>query len=243
MKETEITQISLSVKRSKHRLDDPERDHADAKFAGVRESVLVKSKYACVHCGFQSKKFQEVHHLDDNHQNNDPSNLVCVCPLCHSCHHVSYSGLTERACVIYLDPRSGVTQAMLNEMVRRLWIEEETGDKNQRLSAISRLNRFYKQTVAARRKIGGSEPTFIGDFLLTMSDEDYPRRSDILKGVFLLPLKDGYKKQLAYWIEQESKSLPATTWTDIAKQKSLKWFCPDGEDDDLTLAQNLGIRA
>lgn len=42
-------------------------------------------KEACEECGFKAKERRQldVHHLDGNKENNDPSNLRTLCPPCH----------------------------------------------------------------------------------------------------------------------------------------------------------------
>ena len=40
----------------------------------------------CAHCGFGIKDVLEVAHIDGNRGNNDPANLVILCPNCHKMH-------------------------------------------------------------------------------------------------------------------------------------------------------------
>ena len=40
----------------------------------------------CAHCGFGISAVLEVAHIDGNRQNNDPTNLVVLCPNCHKMH-------------------------------------------------------------------------------------------------------------------------------------------------------------
>ena len=40
----------------------------------------------CAHCGFGIVDVLEVAHLDCNRENNDPKNLVVLCPNCHKMH-------------------------------------------------------------------------------------------------------------------------------------------------------------
>lgn len=42
-------------------------------------------KKQCVVCG--ESRIVAVHHYDENHNNNDPKNLIPLCPTCHSCYH------------------------------------------------------------------------------------------------------------------------------------------------------------
>lgn len=55
----------------------------------LAKSNQLGKEYKCEVCGntgeWQGKSLKlEVHHVDGNHNNNDPSNLVFLCPNCHS---------------------------------------------------------------------------------------------------------------------------------------------------------------
>ena len=40
----------------------------------------------CAHCGFGIPAVLEVAHIDGNRQNNEPTNLIVLCPNCHKMH-------------------------------------------------------------------------------------------------------------------------------------------------------------
>ena len=52
---------------------------------GYRKLCFSKWSKKCLVCGFD--KIVEVHHLDENHNNNDISNLVPLCPNHHKMFH------------------------------------------------------------------------------------------------------------------------------------------------------------
>lgn len=62
----------------------------------LKEKCASKQLVICAICN-RNKKL-EVHHIDENHENDDPSNLMCVCHSCHSkIHSRGYSfWLSER---------------------------------------------------------------------------------------------------------------------------------------------------
>lgn len=50
-----------------------------------RQRVEIK---ACLDCGWDEiPEVLEVHHIDENRQNNTPANLAVLCPRCHSVRH------------------------------------------------------------------------------------------------------------------------------------------------------------
>ena len=230
--------LILGVKRSVFRTDDPNSEHSSKEFKSIRKEILQENKYACHYCGFQSKKFQEVHHLNDDHSDNSKSNLVVACPLCHSCNHIGLASIQDKGCLVYIDPKLGITQEMLNHIVRTLWVMEKSDDKLKRLTAISIMSRLYKQSHAARKLIGSSEPEALAQVMLEMSDKEYKSRSKKIKGMYLLPFKDYYENHVEYYANFVYKNIPIEAWDDIARSNIDDWF---GDNKKSELIKALGI--
>ena len=57
---------------------------------GYRKACFLKWEKRCILCGFDM--VVEVHHLDENHFNNDPQNLVPLCPNHHKALHTTKYG-------------------------------------------------------------------------------------------------------------------------------------------------------
>lgn len=58
---------------------------------GYRTACFAHHEKKCVVCG--EDKIVAVHHYDENHHNNDPANLVPLCPTHHQYVHSSYKHL------------------------------------------------------------------------------------------------------------------------------------------------------
>lgn len=58
-------------------------------------------KKECVVCG--EKNIVTVHHLDENHSNNTPSNLIPLCPTHHHYWHSKYKHLIEPQVLKYIN--------------------------------------------------------------------------------------------------------------------------------------------
>ncbi|MFO0793978.1 MAG: HNH endonuclease signature motif containing protein [Candidatus Brocadiaceae bacterium] len=56
------------------------------KTNNYRKVALETYEPLCAHCGFGIPAVLEVAHLDGNRENNDPKNLVVLCPNCHKMH-------------------------------------------------------------------------------------------------------------------------------------------------------------
>lgn len=215
--------LVLSVKRGRFRFDDPGASKSDAIFKTMRPKALERDNFTCQFCGFRAARFQEVHHLNDNHDDSRLENLITACVLCHMAHHIGFAGHSKRGCLIVLDPGLGLMQAELNQIVRTLWIAESSDDKATRLHSLTLLARIYKHATAAKRALGSSDPTVLGDYLLGLDDKSYASRGAALQGVYLLPLKAEYEKHIEYWRKSAYHGLPVRTWTEQAQSKFSQW--------------------
>lgn len=66
----------------------------------------------CVVC--DEFRIVEVHHLDENHNNNDPSNLIPLCPTHHKYWHSRYKHLIEKRVLEYIQKWSLSVRQDLN---------------------------------------------------------------------------------------------------------------------------------
>lgn len=230
--------ITISVKRSVFRSDDPEKDMANAGFKKIRPEILKRDDNTCQFCGFKADKYQEVHHIDDDHSNNDPSNLVTTCALCHANHHLGFSGIKNRGVLIYINPDWKFTQASLNNIVRLLWVSSESDNKEIALLCTNVLARLERCNLIAKNLIGTNELSVLSDFLLGLSEEEYLKRGSVLNGIYVMPKKDGFSQQLDYWKNIDGLNLNSIQ--KIATQRLKQWANSDG--DILELCNALDIK-
>ena len=59
-----------------------------AKRVNYRKIAFSIYDAICAHCGFGISAVLEVAHIDGNRSNNDPVNLVILCPTCHKMHDI-----------------------------------------------------------------------------------------------------------------------------------------------------------
>jgi len=69
------------------------KDNPNYKGTQYRTICFAHHKKECIICG--ENKIVEVHHLDENHENNEPNNLIPLCPTHHSYWHSKYKYLVE----------------------------------------------------------------------------------------------------------------------------------------------------
>lgn len=61
-------------------------------FSTARKSMIARGMISkCEKCGYNKEpKILGVHHKDENRNNNELSNLIVLCPTCHSLEHVKH---------------------------------------------------------------------------------------------------------------------------------------------------------
>lgn len=212
--------VTLSVKRRAFRSDAPHAAATDAAYMEARKKVLARDDFTCRFCGFRHKT-NEVHHANDDHNDQRLENLLTACVLCHMSFHIAFAGIRGRAKLIYL-PDAKINQADLNQIVRNLWIAELMGKDDLRQNAAQLLARLEKAEIHAHAVLGTSSPAVLGDFMASLSDEDYEKRAEPLEGIYLLHLKKAYAPQIKQWCEA-SKNFTPDAWVSQARQKFESW--------------------
>lgn len=215
LRKPKLPPLVVGVKREEFRQDDPHAQGADDGFKNIRQKILDRDKYACVYCKFRSSKYQEVHHLDDNHHNNKPQNLATVCPLCHQVHHAWFAGHRGSGSIVMLE---GFTQGMLNQLVRMLWIAELSADEILSRSAqliLSNLAQTGQR--CAKNFMGTYQAKELGEYLYYLPETEYRQRQKVLKNIFLMPQKQGLEKQIEFWHDEVFKNMPPDEWISITE--------------------------
>ena len=214
--------LLLSAKRKTWRMDDGDHEKADTKFRDVRTKVIDRDRNTCRFCGFCAKKWQEVHHRDDNHANNDPANLITACIFCHLCHHVGRAGLMNEAILVWLPEFS---QADLHHIARACFVamrEPKTGPTAGIAEAATDLwSAMREREEQAERRLGTSRPEILAQALIELPDDLYDKRDRLLSGIRLLPMGvrttergDVFEQIVSSWRGQEGPyfGCPPQTW-------------------------------
>ncbi len=83
-----VSKLVIGIKRLRFRANDARREAADKEYKAVRPGFIERSNGRCLYCNYSSKRHNEVHHLDDDHHNNAPSNFAIACRACHPYQHI-----------------------------------------------------------------------------------------------------------------------------------------------------------
>ncbi|AMX93651.1 MULTISPECIES: HNH endonuclease [unclassified Mesorhizobium] len=82
-------------------------NHPNWKTESYRSTCFSHHEKKCVVC--DEVNIVEVHHLDENHENNDPANLIPLCPTHHKYWHSRFRVLIEEQVMDYASRFTGQT--------------------------------------------------------------------------------------------------------------------------------------
>lgn len=90
--------IRRTLDRHIARLNFGARFHAmlAGKHGDRYAKVMERDNWICCKCQIHLPGFMEIHHWDDNHQNNDEANLAAICRFCHDIEHPVWSAARGR---------------------------------------------------------------------------------------------------------------------------------------------------
>lgn len=202
------------------------------KYKSTWDKVWERDKHTCYYCGFVSKKHQEIHHLNDDHEDNSMDNLVTACPLCHQNFHLDTATKTNGGKIIWLPEFS---QQELNYLCRAIFIaieEAEQAELEQReVVGFAKIARMLEASLTERKLIvenhiyqGSSDPATFANALINISEEQYNKRGQFIRPFKLLHLKSRFPVQTKYWKNNTFKNVPVESWLNLLKPDQLKEY-------------------
>lgn len=243
-KELLLSAARKSWKMSTTHGTEYDRDYKNNKQSAAWDSVWKRDKYKCYYCNFISKKYQEIHHLNDDHEDNSLDNLVTVCPLCHQNFHLDTASVTSGGKIIWLPEFS---QQELNYLCRALFIaieedeefkqkeiKKESGiklesDEDKEQVAFAKIARVLQSSLEERSLVveqhfrgNSSDPGIFANALINMTDEMYAKRREFLQSFKLLHLSSRFPVQTKYWKKSLFKELPIQSWENLIKKDNDK---------------------
>ena len=190
--------LILSVKSKNWRAEGPDVLEKDEEYQKIRPKVLKEDDNTCRACGFKAKegKWQEVHHLNDDHEDNSMLNLATLCSFCHMTQHIGFAGKNGEARLIWLPE---ISQTGLHHLVRTILVTKNEASKREdktvkemAVQAMALDTKLREREVRAKDLIGTNDPEVLGDILWRLAnqggDKYYPRREMLLNGIRLLPM-------------------------------------------------------
>ena len=194
------------------------------KYKPVWDGVWERDNYKCFYCNFYSKKYQEIHHINNNHDDNSEKNLTTICPLCHKNFHLDSVSTSNGGKIIWLPDMS---QQELNYILRAIFIandyskeiEEKGGEDQDGFYKIAKLleSFFLERADFVEKEIiaGASDPVVFANAILNMDNTTLSHADEFLSPFRLLHFSTRYSVQSVYWREQRFKDLPVKSWENL----------------------------
>lgn len=218
--------LILSASKKSWQVSSVHGTEADKKNLKIIEKVFKRDKYTCFFCNFKSERFQEIHHLDDNHSNYNEDNLVTVCPLCHQSFHLNTVSITKGGTIIWFPE---LCQQDLNHLCRSLFVAMDNRESQIGKNALNFFQLLEKRGNAAEKyfsddKNGSSthvkisDPGILGQALLIMDKENsdnYNKRSEFLKDFKILHNASRFPVQIKFWKKNQFANLDVDSWKNI----------------------------
>lgn len=169
----------------------------------------------------------EVHHLDDDHHNNEASNLLTLCPLCHTVFHVGFHGHKRSVQIIYCP---WIRQEDLNLLVHCAAVaisrKGKLSDPAQAL--MTSLHSLHNIAVEALGE-AAEDPSALGAALGEIHRRNpalFAQRSVALANFRILPNPEAFSDSIRYW--SKVRWLPEGDWEDAWRMIFESWTAESG---------------
>ncbi|ANN80817.1 type IVB secretion system protein IcmJDotN [Bordetella flabilis] len=209
----------IGVKRKIWRRDDEHAALADEAFEPMRKTILARDNYTCRFCGFRASKYQEIHHMDDDHTNNTENNLVTVCTLCHQVHHLGMFAMRNAG---FLAALPEFTQTEVNHFCRIIHVtssfaEPAIADRLQALFAL--FTSRGMDTLKRPFDCDLSDPYLLTQILSGADDDLYAARDKSLADLRLVSTKNAFHAgQLEFYAQHCRDQFLPGAWSRLARQ-------------------------
>lgn len=173
----------------------------------LKAKVFERDKHTCLACGFHSKKYQEIHHLNSNTADHRPANLVTVCIFCHQCYNLDKVPNMRSGVMIWLPE---ISQSRLHHIARAVYVARiSQGDMAEAARKV--LDILMTRREEVKKRLGTDDPYTLSMILRDyLSEKHYYYRAQKLEGIRLLPLDrriireadlefNQFPQILAYW--------------------------------------------
>ncbi|MCB1563428.1 MAG: HNH endonuclease [Alphaproteobacteria bacterium] len=184
------------------------QDSAAGKIpAETKQRIFERDHFTCRCCHFQSKKYQEVHALNNDNTDLRDKNLITVCIFCHQCFNLEKVSEMRSGVLLWLPE---IEQARLHHIARAIYVARISQGPVAEAARKS-LDALMARREEVKRRLQTDDPYILATVLRDyLGDQHYERRESKLKGVRLFPLDRRIIKEadlefnqfpqiLAYW--------------------------------------------
>ena len=222
----QLEPLCIGIKRGLFRANDAQAKTADSLFESTRTQSLQRTSYRCSRCSYESsddtkkrkKSVLHVHHLDNDHHNNEPENHAPHCSLDHAYHHIGCDA-----------PTSGGSRGWASQMVIAYVPEVSSEDLNQLQRAVGAALSDPKEAGVAqeivdllgalslpvRDVLGSAKAKDFAACFDAMSAVEYEQRSEVVAGFRVLFHPDILRSVGAEMLV-DAPLFPVKSWEGVA---------------------------
>lgn len=211
-----MKEITLTADKKNWSVPVNHGSNTDKSVLDLRKKILERDDYTCNFCGFRAKSFQEIHHVDQNHSNNDERNLVCICPLCHQNFHLVSASITGGGKIIWLPEFS---QTSLNHLCRTIFILIHKEGENPKMGGLART--VYASldaragVIENQYAVGASDCGTFAQALIKIKDANKEVKQKNIEHFKMLPCYPRFQNAVDYWTKDMYQNLPFEKWVDL----------------------------
>lgn len=85
----------------------------------IKNKILERDKNTCRYCGFESKKYQEIHFINHDRSDLSEKNLATACIFCHQCFNLESVSDMRSGVLLWLPE---IDQAELHHIARAIYV-------------------------------------------------------------------------------------------------------------------------
>jgi hypothetical protein len=201
----------------------------------LRLNILNRDKFVCRFCGFQSRGdkrapltsplvsgYFDTHPLDFNRNNQDPNNLVAICPFCQAVFDMNSSVQQDKITPIYFP---WMKQEDLNLLVLCLGIAiHRDGDSKESAISLLKWLESHNSTLNVKCGEGFAQSRQLYSALSVFAKQEpilYKKRSKIFDDLKILINISQFKDQIKYW--SMTSFLTGKNWEFLWKGVYKQW--------------------
>lgn len=214
--------LLLAIKRKLTRQDDERADIANAQLKAKRPGVLNRQRNTCQACGYVGKNpaHLDVHHVDDDHQNNKDDNLALACHMCHPYQHVGEvakrtdafgEGLADRTFIATVPELSA---SDMNLLLRAVGVA--LNDPEEKAVAKQILEVFSRRMGVTKQIFGTYEPKSFAAGMAQLDVDQYRVRGDVLFDQRLL-FRPALLEKFGAEFTADHPTLPLKAWRSVSE--------------------------
>ena len=173
----------------------------------IKTRIFERDDYACRFCGFKSKKYQEVHFLNQDPQDMADKNMATSCIFCHQCFDLEEVSQMKSGVLLWLPE---IDQARLHHIARAIYVAR-VSQGPMADAARKALDALMARRDEAKARISTDNPYILAMVLRDyLTPKHYAERVKKLEGIKLFPLDrriiqeadlqfNQFPQILAYW--------------------------------------------